>query len=341
MSTNESKKTQRTVKLGSTGPEVFPLGLGCMGMSGMYGATDDAESVRTIQAAIDRGVTLIDTGDFYGMGHNELLVGRAIASRRERVQLSVKFGALRGPDGSWLGMDTRPNAVKAFAAYTLKRLGVDVIDIYRPARLDPSVPIEDTIGAIAELVKAGYVRHIGLSEVGVETIRRAHRVHPIVDLQIEYSLASRGPEAEIFPVLAELGISATLYGVLSRGLLTGSTPKGPGDFRAYLPRFTGDNREKNEDVVGALRRFAQERKMTPGQLAIAWALARQPSFVSLVGAKTLAQLDDALGALEQPLSKDDVAALEALVRISGDRYGAEQMRHLDSERRASQPGSHA
>ncbi|WP_375770017.1 aldo/keto reductase [Archangium gephyra] len=334
MSTHDAKKTQRTVKLGSTGPEVFPLALGCMGMSGMYGATDDGESIRTIQTAIDRGVTLIDTGDFYGMGHNELLVGRAIAGRRERVQVSVKFGALRGPDGSWGGVDTRPAAVKNFVAYSLKRLGVDVIDIYRPARLDPAVPIEDTIGAIADLVKAGYVRHIGLSEVGAETIRRAHRVHPIVDLQIEYSLASRGPEAEIFPVLKELGISATLYGVLSRGLLTGSKPKGPGDFRAYLPRFTGPNRDKNEDVVGALQRFAQERRMTPGQLAIAWVLARQPAFVPVVGTKTVAQLEDALGALDRTLSQEDLAALESLVSISGDRYGAEQMKHLDSERHA-------
>jgi aryl-alcohol dehydrogenase-like predicted oxidoreductase len=333
MGTNETKKTQRTVKLGSAGPEVFALGLGCMGMSGMYGATDDAESVRTIQEAIDRGVTLLDTGDFYGMGHNELLVGRAIAGRRERVQVSVKFGALRGPDGSWTGVDTRPVAVKNFAAYSLKRLGVDVIDIYRPARLDPNVPIEDTIGAIADLVKAGYVRHIGLSEVGAETIRRAHRVHPIADLQIEYSLASRGPEDGIFPVLAELGISATLYGVLSRGLLTGSKPKGPGDFRAYLPRFTGANREKNEDAVSALQRFAHERGMTPGQLAIAWVLARQPAFVPLVGTKTRVQLEDALGAMERPLSKEDVAALESLVTISGDRYATEQLKHLDSERR--------
>jgi aryl-alcohol dehydrogenase-like predicted oxidoreductase len=333
MGTQETKQAQRTVKLGSTGPEVFPLGLGCMGMSGMYGATDDAESIRTIQAAIDRGVTLIDTGDFYGMGHNELLVGRAIAGRRERVQLSVKFGAMRGPDNSWGGVDTRPAAVKNFVAYSLQRLGVDFIDIYRPARLDPAVPIEDTIGAIADLVKAGYVRHIGLSEVGVETLRRAHKVHPIVDLQIEYSLASRGPEADIFPVLKELGISATLYGVLSRGLLTGSKPKGQGDFRQHLPRFTGANREKNEDVVAALQRFAQERKLTPGQLAIAWVLARQPGFVPVVGAKTGAQLDDALGALSRPLSKEDVAALESLGTISGERYGAEQMRHLDSERR--------
>ncbi len=334
MSTHDSKQTQRTVKLGSTGPEVFRLGLGCMGMSGMYGATDDAESIRTLQTAIDRGVTLIDTGDFYGMGHNELLVGKAIAGRREKVQLSEKFGALRGPDGSWGGMDTRPAAVKNFVAYSLKRLGVDVIDIYRPARLDPNVPIEDTIGAIADLVKAGYVRHIGLSEVGVETIRRAHRVHPIVDLQIEYSLASRSPEAEIFPALAELGISATLYGVFSRGLLTGSKPKGPGDFRAYLPRFTGSNQQKNEDAVGELQRFARERNMTPGQLAIAWVLARQPAFVPVVGAKTVAQLEDSLGALSRTLSQADLAALDSIVTISGERYGAEQMKHLDSERHA-------
>ncbi|RKG89597.1 aldo/keto reductase [Corallococcus terminator] len=333
MATQETKQAQRTVKLGSTGPEVFPLGLGCMGMSGMYGATDDAESIRTIHAAIDRGVTLLDTGDFYGMGHNEMLVGRAIAGRRERVQLSVKFGALRGPDGSWMGMDMRPAAVKTFAAYSLKRLGVDVIDIYRPARLDPAVPIEDTIGAIADLVKAGYVRHIGLSEMGVETLRRAHRVHPIVDLQIEYAVSTRGPEAAIFPALNELGISATLYGVLSRGLLTGSKPKGQGDYRAYLPRFAGANGEKNQDSVAALQRFAQERRMTPGQLAIAWVFARQPGFVPVVGAKTEAQLDDALGALARPLSKEDVAALESLVTIAGDRYGAEQMHHLDSERR--------
>jgi aryl-alcohol dehydrogenase-like predicted oxidoreductase len=333
--TKRETTANRTVKLGATGPEVFPLGLGCMGMSGMYGPTDDAESVRTIQAAIHRGVTLLDTGDFYGMGHNELLVGRAIAGRRDRVKLSVKFGALRGPDGSWLGVDTRPAAVKTFAAYSLKRLGVEIIDIYRPARLDPSVPIEETVGAIADLVKAGYVGHIGLSEVGVDTIRRAHAVHPIVDLQIEYSIASRTPEAKIFPALAELGMSATLYGVFSRGLLTGSKPKGPSDFRAYLPRFAGDQRTKNDDVVAGLHRFAQERGMTPGQLAIAWVLARQPAFVPLVGAKTVTQLDDALGALDHALSKDDLAALSALVppgAIGGERYGAEQMRHLDSER---------
>ena len=324
-----------TTKLGHTGPEIFPLGLGCMGMSGVYGATDDGESVATIQAAVDAGVTLIDTGDFYGMGHNELLVGRAIAGRRDRVLVSVKFGALRGPDGNWLGIDTRPAAVKTFVAYSLKRLGVDTIDVYRPARLDPAVPIEETIGAIADLVKAGYVRHIGLSEVGAETVARAQRVHPIVDLQIEYSLASRSPERNIFPTLGRLGVSATLYGIFSRGLLAGSKPQGKGDFRAYLPRFAAGNRGQNDVVIAALQRFAADRGMSVGQLAIAWALARQPGFVPLVGAKTRAQLADALGALDKPLSAGDVAALEALVpdgAIAGTRYSADQMSHLDSEK---------
>jgi aryl-alcohol dehydrogenase-like predicted oxidoreductase len=307
------------------------LGLGCMGMSGMYGATDDNESIRTIQGAIERGVSLIDTGDFYGMGHNELLIGRAIAGRRERVELSVKFGALRGPDGSWHGIDTRPAAVKNFAAYSLKRLGVEVIDIYRPARLDPAVPIEDTIGAIAELIQAGYVRKIGLSEVGPATIRRAHAVHPIVDLQIEYSIVTRAAETKIFPVLHELGIGATLYGIFSRGLLTGSKPQ-VGDFRAYLPRFTAANRDNNTAVVAALHEFARARGMSPAQLAIAWVLAREPRFTPLVGAKTAAQLEDALGALAAPLSSADVEQLNTMGAVLGDRYAAEMMKHLDSER---------
>ncbi len=323
------------VKLGQTGPAVFPIGLGCMGMSGLYGATDDAESIATIQAAIDAGVNLLDTGDFYGMGHNELLVARAIAGRRERVQLSVKFGALRGPDGAFIGIDTRPAAVKTFAAYSLKRLGVDAIDIYRPSRLDPAVPIEDTMGAIAELVGAGYVRHVGLSEVGAATVARAAKVHPVVDLQIEYSLASRKPEREIFPRLEELGISATLYGIFSRGLLTGSKPGGKTDFRTYFPRFASDNQPKNNEVVSGLKRFALDLGITPGQLLIAWALARQPHFVPIIGARTRGQLTDALGALDKPLSSGDVAAIEALVpenAIAGSRYGAEQMAQLDSEK---------
>lgn len=324
-----------TMKLGETGPQVFPLALGCMGMSGVYGPAEESESIATIHAAIDAGVTLIDTGDFYGMGHNEMLIAKALAGRRDQVQISVKFGAMRGPDGSWGGFDARPAAVKNFAAYSLKRLGVDVIDIYRPARLDSQVPIEDTVGAIADLVKAGYVRHIALSEVGPETILRATKVHPIVDLQIEYSIATRGPESKIFPALERLGISATLYGIYSRGLLGGSKPKGKGDFRAHLPRFTGDNQIKNAAAVASLARFAEERGMTVGQVAVSWVVAKQPKLVPLIGPKTRAQLNDALGALDKPLSAADVTALETLFpadAIAGTRYGAEQMAHLDSEK---------
>jgi aryl-alcohol dehydrogenase-like predicted oxidoreductase len=324
-------------RLGKTGPQVFALGLGCMGMSGMYGTTDDQESIRTIRAAIDgaAGQLLVDTGDFYGMGHNEMLIGRAIEGRRDRVVLSVKFGAMRGSDGSWNGSDARPAAVKNFVAYSLKRLGVEAIDIYRPARLDPAVPIEDTVGAIADLVKAGYVRHIGLSEVGVETIRRAAAVHPIADLQIEYSIASRQPEATIFPALRELGISATLYAVFSRGLLTGGKPRGPTDFRAYLPRFTGESSAKNSDVAAKVASFAAARDMSTAQLLVSWVRARQPGFVPVVGAKTEAQLRDAFGSLGKPLSADDVAALEQIVPIGavvGERYAPAVMQHLDSER---------
>jgi aryl-alcohol dehydrogenase-like predicted oxidoreductase len=323
------------VKLGATGPEVSAIGLGCMGMSGMYGASDDAEGIRTIHRAIERGVTLLDTGDFYGMGHNEMLIGRAIQGRRERVQVSVKFGAQRGPDGSWIGVDNRPVAVKTALAYTLERLGVDHVDVYRPARLDPQVPIEDTIGAIAEMVKAGYVRHIGLSEVSADTVRRAARVHPIVDLQIEHALVTRKPETTIFPALRELGVSATLYGVLSRGLLSASKVQGKGDYRAYLPRFTGEAGEKNARVVASFAAFAEARGLKPAQLAIAWSRARCPDFVTLAGARTTAQIDEALDALAHPLSAADMTALEALVpedAIAGTRYAEPQMAHLDSER---------
>ena len=322
-------------QLGTTGPAVFPLALGCMGMSGMYGPADEQESIATIHAALERGITLLDTGDFYGTGHNELLIGRAIRDRRERVTLSVKFGALRSPDGGWIGVDARPAAVKNFLTYTLTRLGVDHIDVYRPARLDPAVPIEETIGAIGDLVKAGYVRYVGLSEVGPETIRRAHAVHPIADLQIEYSLISRGPEERIFPLLSELGIGVTAYGVLSRGLLSGSRPAARTDFRAYLPRFTGENREQNERIVEKLHALAAEKGVTASQLAIAWVLARDTRIVPVIGARTRAQLDESLGALDVQLSGDDMAAIEAAVPaadVAGQRYDEHQMRILDSER---------
>jgi aryl-alcohol dehydrogenase-like predicted oxidoreductase len=327
--------SQRSVKLGKTGPDVFPLALGCMGLSGAYGQTSDEEGIATIQAAIERGITLFDTGDFYGMGHNELLLRRALAGRRDRVLLSVKFGAMRAPDGSFVGFDSRPAAVKSFAAYSLQRLGVEVIDIYRPARLDPSVPIEDTVGAIAELIGKGYVRHVGLSEVGVATIRRAQAVHPIVDVQLEYSLASRSPEDKIFPALAELGVSATLYGILSRGLLSGRQPSGPGDFRTHLPRFTGDEGARNQAVVERLRGLAASTGRTPAQLCLAWALAKQPRLVPLIGPRTREQLADLMGALDKPLGAGELAAIEAAVpegAIAGERYHAAQMSTLDSER---------
>ncbi|HEY5618665.1 MAG TPA: aldo/keto reductase [Vicinamibacterales bacterium] len=326
-------KAYRT--LGSAGPTVFPLGLGCMGMSGMYGPADERESIATIHAALDAGMTLLDTGDYYGAGHNELLIGRALRDRRDKALLSVKFGALRGPNGRWLGMDARPVAVRNFLAYTLTRLGVDHIDIYRPGRLDPSVPIEETVGAIADLVKAGYVRAVGLSEVGPDTIRRAQAVHPISDLQIEYSLISRGPEAKILPVVAELGIGVTAYGVLSRGLLSGSKPASHTDFRAHLPRFTRENLERNQRLVETLQQLATEKGVSPSQLAIAWVLAKGTAIVPLIGARTRAQLAESLGALQVALTPADVARIEETIpatAVAGTRYGEDQMRILDSER---------
>jgi len=305
-----------------------------MAMSGMYGEADEAESVATIHAALERGVTLLDSGDFYGMGRNELLIGRALRGRRDAALVSVKFGALRSPDGGWLGFDARPAALKNFLAYSLVRLGLDHVDIYRPSRLDPKVPVEETVGALAELVKAGYVRAIGLSEVGAETIRRAHAVHPISDLQIEYSLVSRGPEAKILPALAELGIGVTAYAVLSRGLLAGSRPK-TGDFRAYMPRFASENRAHNDGLVERLGALARERGVSASQLAIAWVLAKGESIVPLIGARTRAQLEEAFGALGVSLSPEDQARIEAAIpadAVAGTRYDAHQMRMLDSER---------
>jgi aryl-alcohol dehydrogenase-like predicted oxidoreductase len=310
-----------------------------MGMSGMYGPADRAESIATIHAALEAGINLIDTGDFYGMGHNEMLIGEALAgTRRERACLSVKFGALRDPAGGWSGYDGRPKAVKNFLAYTLQRLRVDYIDIYRPARLDPDVPIEETIGAIAEQVKAGTVRAIGLSEVGADTIRRAARVHPIVDLQIEYSLISRGIEDRILPTCRELGIGITAYGVLSRGLIGGHWRPDPavaGDFRAFSPRFQGDNLAANLQLVEVLRRLAQARGVSVAQLAIGWVLAQGADIVPVIGARRRDRLTEALGALDVRLSATDLAEIADAVpkdAAAGPRYPAAQMAHLDSER---------
>ncbi len=328
--------TTSTRVLGAGGPTVSALGLGLMGMSDLYGPADETEAIATIHAALDAGVTLLDTGDFYGMGHNELLVGRALAGRpRDEVVVSVKFGAQRGPDGSWLGYDARPAAVKTALAYTLTRLGTDHVDIYRPARLDPAVPIEETIGAIAELREQGHVRHIGLSEVGPETIRRAAAVAPIADLQIEWSLISRGLEAEIVPTCRELGIGVTAYGVLSRGLLSGhrspARSLAGGDFRAHSPRFSGDALDHNLGLVDAIRAVADDLGATVAQVCVAWALARGEDVVPLVGARRRERLEEALGALDLVLDDDQLARLDGL-EAAGSRYPEPQMAMLDSER---------
>ncbi len=326
-------------QLGKTGPSVAALGLGAMGMSDFYGPADRAESIATIHAALDAGMTLIDTGDFYGMGHNELLIAEALAGRsRDKVQLSVKFGALRDPSGGWTGADGRPVAVKNALAYTLKRLNTDHVDIYRLARLDPSVPIEETIGAIADMVKAGYVRHIGLSEVGAETIRRAAAVHPICDLQIEYSLISRGIEAAILPTLRELGIGVTAYGVLSRGLISGHWQKGGSgipDFRSFSPRFQEGNVDRNLALVEALRKVADAKGATVAQIAIAWVAHQGADIVPLIGARSRTRLAESLGAVSLNLTQADLAAIEAAMpaaEVAGTRYAEQMMEHLDSER---------
>jgi aryl-alcohol dehydrogenase-like predicted oxidoreductase len=326
--------------LGASGPEVSEVGLGCMGMSGMYGPADREESIATIHAALEAGIDLLDTGDFYGMGHNELLIAEALRGRpREDYLLSVKFGAQRGPDGTWLGYDSSPPAVKTALAHSLTRLGVDHLDVYRPARLDPDVPIEETVGAITEMVQAGYVRQIGLSEVGAETIRRAAAVHPICDVQLEYSLISRGIERSILPACRELGIAVTAYGVLSRGLISGHFSADrelpAGDFRSHAPRFSEQNRAENLALVEALRQIAERRDVTVAQLAIAWAMARGEEIVALIGARTRERLEEALGALEIELSEQDLEEIERTMpaeAAAGDRYPAPQMGMLDSER---------
>ncbi|GJF28020.1 aldo/keto reductase [Kitasatospora sp. NE20-6] len=335
MSTTPARTT-----LGTTGPATSALGLGLMGMSDLYGPADEAESVATVHAALDAGITLLDTGDFYGMGHNELLLHEALRGRdRASVQISVKFGAQRGPDRSWLGYDASPAATKTALAYSLRRLRTDYIDVYRPARLDPNVPVEETVGAIAEMVKAGHVRHIGLSEVGAETLRRASAVHPISDLQIEYSLLSRSLEAEVLPTARELGIGVTAYGVLSRGLLsghwTGDREIPATDFRGFSPRFQGDNLSHNLRLVEALRGIAAAKGATVAQVAIAWVASRGDDIVPLVGARRRDRLAEALGSLDVHLTPEDLAAVEAAVppgSAAGDRYAAAQMAHLDSER---------
>jgi aryl-alcohol dehydrogenase-like predicted oxidoreductase len=331
-------------QLGRTGPTVSAFGLGAMGMSDFYGLADDKESMATIDAALEAGITLIDTGDFYGMGHNEMLIANALrdgalkqGSKRDKAILSVKYGAQRGPDGAFLGFASDAASTKTAIAYTLKRLRVDYIDIYRPARVSPNIPIEETVGAIADLVKAGYVRHIGLSEAGADSIRRAHKVHPIVDLQIEYSILTRSVEDRILPVLRELGIGMTAYGVLSRGLISESALGGGSisGFRSHIPRMQGDNLSRNLKLVEALKAIADEKGCTVAQLAIAWVALRGEDIVPLVGARRRERLTEALGAADVRLTADDLARIDAAApvgAVAGARYGAEQMAMLDSER---------
>ena len=329
----------RRRRLGSTGPQVAAIGLGCMGMSGTYGPADEAESIATIGAALDAGINLLDTGDYYGMGHNELLIRQALRGRdRDEVVLSVKFGALRAPDNAFIGIDGRPVAVRNFLAYTLQRLGTDHVDIYRLGRVDPAVPIEDTVGAIAEMIDAGWVRHVGLSEAGAETLRRAHATHPVADLQIEYSLLSRGIEAEILPTCRELGVGVTAYGVLARGLLAGMwstrAAASPSDIRARMPRFRPENLDHNLALVDALRPIAEEKGATVAQLAIAWVLSRGEDIVPLVGTTRRSRLDEAIGAVGLDLTQDDLAAIDRAMptgAAAGERYDERQMAMLDSE----------
>ncbi len=326
-----------TTTLGRGGPVVSRAGLGLMGMSGIYGRADDAESLATIRAALDAGITLLDTGDFYGMGHNELLLRDALRGiPRDSVFIQVKFGGQRDPSGAFVGHDASPAAVKNSLAYTLTRLGTDYVDLYQPARLDPQVPIEDTVGAVAEMIKAGYVRHLGLSEMGADTIRRAHAVHPVAALQIEYSLMSRGIETRILPTVRELGISVTAYGILSRGLLSSGTARlAPGDPRTRFPRFSDENHARNLELLAALEAIAEDHGVTAAQLAIAWVASRGGDVIPLIGTKRRDRLAEALKALELTFSTDDLAAIEAAVpagSVAGGRYEAAQVAMLDSER---------
>ena len=327
-------------RLGANGPEVSAIGLGCMGMSDLYGPADRDEGIATIRKAVEAGITLLDTGDFYGMGHNELLIRDALREHdRDELVISVKFGAQRDPAGQWLGYDARPQAVKTALSYTLKRLDTDHVDIYRPARLDPNVPIEETVGAIKEMIDAGYVRHLGLSEVGAETLKRASAVHPVSDLQIEYSLISRAIEREILPATRELGIGITAYGVLSRGLISGHWSRDrettATDFRSRSPRFSRENIDRNLELADALTRIAESKGATAAQAAIAWVLSRGEDIVPLIGARRRDRLDEALGALQLELTDDDLATIERAVpadRAAGDRYDPRQMQMLDSEK---------
>ncbi len=330
----------KTRKLGTDGPQVSALGLGCMAFSGSYGPANDAQSVAVIQAALEQGITMLDTADFYGMGHNEMLIREALwnGGNRDNAFIAVKAGVMWGPDRSPLAIDVRPAAMKNYLAYSLRRLGTDYVDLFQPARVDPHVPIEDTIGAISDLVNQGYVRHIGLSEASAVTLRRAHDTHPISALQIEYSVLSRGIEDEILPTARQLGISVVAYGVLSRGLIGGRAMSGganPHDGRSKYPRFQGDNLTRNVHIINALADIARDRELSVSQLAIAWVLSRGEDIIPLVGARNHGQLFDAIDAVDAELTADDLAAVDDVAPdgiVAGARYAPHQMQMLDSER---------
>jgi aryl-alcohol dehydrogenase-like predicted oxidoreductase len=328
----------QTIQLGRNGPKVSAFGLGCMGMSGGYGPADDKESIATIHAALEAGITMIDTGDFYGMGHNEMLIRDALkGGKREHAFVAVKCGAMRAPDLKFLGDDGRPQAVRNFLSYSLRRLGTDYIDLYQPSRVDPAVPIEDTIGAIADMVKAGYVRHVGVSEASAKTVRRAHAVHPIAALQIEYSLFSRGIERDILPTVRELGIGLVAYGVLSGGLISDNAEgakNAASEIRSRKPRFSAENFPKNIALVEALGQIAREKGTATAQLAFAWVKSRGDDIVPLIGARRRDQLNEALGTFDVKLTPDDIARIERAVpaaAVAGTRYLPAVLAHMDSE----------
>ena len=326
------------IKLGRNGPLVSAFGLGCMGMSGGYGPADDKESIATIHVALEAGITMIDTADFYGMGQNEMLIREALkGGKRQRAFIAVKFGSMRGPDLKILGDDARPQAAKNFLAYSLRRLGTDYVDLYQPSRVDPDVPIEDTVGAIAEMVKAGYVRHIGISEASAKTLRRAHATHPIAALQIEYSLFSRGVECDILPALRELGIALVAYGVLSGGLISDraeAAKNANSEIRSRKPRFAAENFAKNIALVEALSKIAREKGATTAQLAFAFIKSRGDDIVPLIGARRRDQLNEALGTLDLKLTPSDLARIEQAAphaAVAGARYLPAVLALMDSE----------